>query len=179
MICHRYEDNCRNILGNKSYVLYNLDKVVQQSVKCLQAMSNDDLTSRLIGIFMYHRHINVAGGTCPTLYRLHVATCLRNTLEEVFRMQVTTWFSDSNFKLYLMFVILPQFITSRPHDDSSKSVVACQYLGNLSLAGEQTHLSSSQAKMMAPSVDLPEDIDEDSDGESNGSLQATNGHIND
>lgn len=84
----RYEDNCRHILGNKSYVLYNLDKVVQQSVKCLQAMTSDDTTSRMIGIFMYHRSINIAGGTCPTLYRLHVATNLQHTQEEVYRMQV-------------------------------------------------------------------------------------------
>ena len=76
------------MLGNKSYVLYNIDKVVQQSVKCLQAMTADDVTSRMIGIFMYHRNINISGGTCPTLYRLHVATCLQNTLEEVYRIQV-------------------------------------------------------------------------------------------
>lgn len=69
-------------------MLYNLDKVVQQSVKCLQAMTSDDTTSRMIGIFLYHRNINVAGGTCPTLYQLHVATCLQHTAEEVYRMQV-------------------------------------------------------------------------------------------
>lgn len=84
----RYEEVCRNILGNKSYLLYNLDKVVQQSVKCLQAMASDEVTSKMIGIFMYHRSLNIAGGTCADLYRLHVATCLNRTLEEVYCMQV-------------------------------------------------------------------------------------------
>jgi paired amphipathic helix protein Sin3a len=32
----RFEEFCRSLLGNKSYVLYTLDKVVAQAVKHLQ-----------------------------------------------------------------------------------------------------------------------------------------------
>lgn len=34
--CNRYEDSCRQLLGNKSYTLFGLDKVIQQTLKCLQ-----------------------------------------------------------------------------------------------------------------------------------------------
>lgn len=102
----KYEDSCRNILGNKSYTLYTLDKVrenliiapeivrlliphlqvVQQSIKCLQALSTDDTISKLIGIFIHHRL--TPGGTSPSMYQCHVANTLKNTLEEVYRLQV-------------------------------------------------------------------------------------------
>ena len=32
----RYEDSCRQLLGNSSYTLFGLDKVIQQTLKCLQ-----------------------------------------------------------------------------------------------------------------------------------------------
>ena len=69
--------------------MYTLDKVIQQSLKCLQAVSNDETATKLIGIFMYHRmrRQHAEGGMSPRLYRDHVAISLRNTLEEVYRIQ--------------------------------------------------------------------------------------------
>jgi hypothetical protein len=51
----RFEDFTRQLLGNKSYIVYTLDKVIAQLVKCLQSMANDQNVTRLIGLYMYHR----------------------------------------------------------------------------------------------------------------------------
>ena len=52
---NRYEDSCRQLLGNESYTLFGLDKVIQQTLKCLQAMTNDESVNKLIGLFVYHK----------------------------------------------------------------------------------------------------------------------------
>ena len=52
---NRYEDSCRQLLGNQSYTLFGLDKVIQQTLKCLQAMTNDESVNKLIGLFVYHK----------------------------------------------------------------------------------------------------------------------------
>ena len=44
----RYEDSCRLLLGNHAYLMFTLDKVIQQTLKCLQAMVNDDVVSTLL-----------------------------------------------------------------------------------------------------------------------------------
>lgn len=52
-----------------------------------QALATDEMTAKLIGIFIYHRL--TAGGTNPALYQNHVNVCLSNTMEEVYRFQVS------------------------------------------------------------------------------------------
>ncbi len=52
---NRYEDSCRQILGNRSYALFTLDKLVQQCFKCLQSMANEEAFNKLVGLFVYHR----------------------------------------------------------------------------------------------------------------------------
>lgn len=89
----RFEDFCRTLLGNKSYVLYTLDKIVVQMIKHLQAMANDDNVNKLIGLFVYHHNHQVQGvtasrGVDPVLYKNHVAQILSHTMEDVFRFQV-------------------------------------------------------------------------------------------
>jgi paired amphipathic helix protein Sin3a len=53
----RYEEAVRQLLGNKAYVLYTMDKVLQQALKMFQGLTNDDNFNRLIGIFVYQRSI--------------------------------------------------------------------------------------------------------------------------
>ena len=90
----RFEEFCRTLLGNKSYVLYTLDKLIAQAVKHLQAMANDENVTKLIGLFVYHHNSNnnnsnnSKGGVDPVLYRNHVSCILSHTMEDVFRIQV-------------------------------------------------------------------------------------------
>jgi len=112
----KYEDFCRTWLGNGSYILYTLDKIVAQTVKHLQAMANDEHVNKLIGLFLYHRGVGEAitqrsvlglgsgggsDGRTPldrsppgvdvSLYRNHVSLILSHTMEEVYRIQVRRW----------------------------------------------------------------------------------------
>ena len=52
---NRYEDHCRQILGNHSYVLFTMDKLLQQCIKTLQTMANEESFNKLVGLFVYHR----------------------------------------------------------------------------------------------------------------------------
>jgi hypothetical protein len=51
----RYEDASRQLLGNRAYVLFTMDKMVQQCFKCMQQMANEDSFNKLVGAFVYHR----------------------------------------------------------------------------------------------------------------------------
>lgn len=85
----RFEEFCRTLLGNKSYMLYTMDKLVAQAVKHLQAMANDENVTKLVGLFVYHHHHN-GNNVDPIVYRDHVACILSHTMEDVFRIQVKT-----------------------------------------------------------------------------------------
>jgi len=87
----RFEEICRSLLGNKSYVLFTLDKIITQGVKHLQAMANDEHVNKLIGLFLYHHtRGKKGGGVDPVLYRNHVACILTHTMEDVFRVQLVS-----------------------------------------------------------------------------------------
>lgn len=124
----KFEDNCRQLLGNKSFFLYTIDKILQQALKCLQAMANDEIITKLVGIFLYHRSRNIKSGTLPSLYRKHVAHCLSNTLEEVYRLQ---------------------YITTAAGETRGNSAVVCQLLGTLSF-DEEAEGTYSAADVSTP-----------------------------
>ncbi|XP_076914663.1 paired amphipathic helix protein Sin3-like 2 isoform X1 [Bidens hawaiensis] len=50
-----YEDDCRAILGNQSYVLFTLDKLIYKLVKQLQAVAGDEEDNKLIKLYKYER----------------------------------------------------------------------------------------------------------------------------
>jgi histone deacetylase complex regulatory component SIN3 len=43
----RYEDCCRSLMGSSSYFLFTLDKLVQQLLKQMQHLANDDMCQAL------------------------------------------------------------------------------------------------------------------------------------
>jgi hypothetical protein len=140
---------------------------VQQCIKCLQALSSDDITHRLVGIFLYHNFSSQSrhAGVCPSLYREHVANCLQNTLEEVYRLQVT---SSTTHPSLLASVTLPapccQFITPDLH--TSETVVACQYLGVLAPHDSSPSLNKSSlldSAQKAPKLVLDDEEDDPHD----------------
>lgn len=81
-----FEDAVRQLLGQNAYIAYTMDKLVQQMVKCLQAMAADETVTKLIGVFVYHR--SKPEPVVPKLYQAHVAQLLLNSAEEVYRMQL-------------------------------------------------------------------------------------------
>ncbi|KAF3625274.1 Paired amphipathic helix protein Sin3-like 1 [Capsicum annuum] len=51
----KFEDDCRSIIGNQSYVLFTLDKLIFKLVKQLQTVSSDELDGKLLQLYEYER----------------------------------------------------------------------------------------------------------------------------
>ncbi|RAL40892.1 hypothetical protein DM860_008590 [Cuscuta australis] len=51
----KFEDDCRSIIGNHSYVLFTLDKLIYKLVKQLLAVSSDELDNKLLQLYEYER----------------------------------------------------------------------------------------------------------------------------
>ncbi|EPS59159.1 hypothetical protein M569_15651, partial [Genlisea aurea] len=49
----KFEDDCRSIIGNQSYVLFTLDKLIYKLVKQLQVVSSDEVCCKLLQLFEY------------------------------------------------------------------------------------------------------------------------------
>ncbi|XP_050383632.1 paired amphipathic helix protein Sin3-like 2 [Argentina anserina] len=51
----KFEDECRAIFGNQSYVLFTLDKLIYKFVKQLQAVATDEMDSKLLQLYEYEK----------------------------------------------------------------------------------------------------------------------------
>ncbi|MFS7955943.1 putative transcription regulator Others family [Helianthus anomalus] len=49
----KFEDDCRDILGNQSYVLFTLDKLIYKLVKQLQIVAEDEVDNKLLQLYEY------------------------------------------------------------------------------------------------------------------------------
>ena len=48
---NRFEDKCRTLLGNDSYVFFTFDKLVNYAAKALHALANDDCTGKSASLY--------------------------------------------------------------------------------------------------------------------------------
>ncbi|GMI67047.1 SIN3-like 2 [Hibiscus trionum] len=51
----KFEDECRAIIGNHSYELFTLDKLIYKLVKQLQAVATDEMDDQLLQLFEYEK----------------------------------------------------------------------------------------------------------------------------
>ncbi|XP_071692750.1 paired amphipathic helix protein Sin3-like 2 [Rutidosis leptorrhynchoides] len=51
----KFEDDCRAILGNQSYVLFTLDKLIYKLVKQLQNVTGDEMDNKLLQLYVYEK----------------------------------------------------------------------------------------------------------------------------
>ncbi|KAJ0754471.1 putative transcription regulator Others family [Helianthus annuus] len=51
----KFEDDCRAIIGNQSYVLFTLDKLIYKLVKQLQSIAGDEMDNKLLQLYEYER----------------------------------------------------------------------------------------------------------------------------
>ena len=80
-----FEDECRRLLGAKSYILCTIDKLVSKIVKQLQYLMQDEVSTKLLAL---HRYEKARAGTSSELqYWVNVATLLHD--ETCFRIQAT------------------------------------------------------------------------------------------
>ncbi|XP_077237908.1 paired amphipathic helix protein Sin3-like 3 [Tasmannia lanceolata] len=51
----KFEDDCRAIIGAKSYVLFTLDKLIYKLVKQLQSVMSDEMANKLLQLYAYEK----------------------------------------------------------------------------------------------------------------------------
>ncbi|KAI3452368.1 hypothetical protein Pfo_009033 [Paulownia fortunei] len=49
----KFEDDCRSLIGNHSYMLFTLDKLIYKLVKQLQTVSSDEVDCKLLQLYEY------------------------------------------------------------------------------------------------------------------------------
>ncbi|CAA0820219.1 Paired amphipathic helix protein Sin3-like 1 [Striga hermonthica] len=51
----KFEDDCRSLIGNQSYMLFTLDKLIYKLVKQLQTVSSDEAECKLVQLYQYEK----------------------------------------------------------------------------------------------------------------------------
>ncbi|KAJ8428296.1 hypothetical protein Cgig2_027428 [Carnegiea gigantea] len=51
----KFEDDCRAVIGNQSYVLFTLDKLIYKLVRQLQAVASDEMDNKLLQLYEYEK----------------------------------------------------------------------------------------------------------------------------
>ncbi|KAI4321360.1 hypothetical protein MLD38_034752 [Melastoma candidum] len=51
----KFEDECRSIIGNQSYMLFTLDKLIYKLLKQLQIVAADDMDNKLLQLYDYEK----------------------------------------------------------------------------------------------------------------------------
>jgi paired amphipathic helix protein Sin3a len=82
----KYEESVRHLLGIKAYVIFTIDKVLQRSLKCLQAMASDEYVTKLVGLFVFNN--SREGRMDASTYQYVAQQILQSTAEDLYRFQL-------------------------------------------------------------------------------------------
>ncbi|KAL4379199.1 hypothetical protein GQ457_02G011470 [Hibiscus cannabinus] len=93
----KFEDECRAIIGNQSYVLFTLDKLLYKLVKQLQAVSADDMDNKLLQLFEYEKS-RKHRKTMDSVYYENARVLLHE--ENIYRLKCSS--SPSRLSIQLM-----------------------------------------------------------------------------
>ena len=136
----RYEESCRQLLGNKTYIVFTFDKIISHTLKTLQGLVNDENVTKLVGLFVYHT--NRQGGTDAEVYKIHAQHILANSVEDLYRIQLVS----------------PSM--------AAQSMMLIQYYGSASSADTATNGTHSQMNLPdAEEEEEDDDINEIKEGD--------------
>ncbi|CAN6801239.1 unnamed protein product [Brassica oleracea var. botrytis] len=94
----KFEDECRAIFGNQSYVLFTLNKVVYKLVKQLQAVVADEMDNKLIQLYEYEKSRKPGRVIIDSVYYENARVLLHD--ENVYRLECSS--SPSRLSIQLM-----------------------------------------------------------------------------
>ena len=92
-----YEELCRDILGNESYFLFNMDKLISSLIKEMSTILSDNLSKEVLNLFKYE--INRKTAPNEKLYFANYIQLLDNNSVNNFRILI-------NPKIYVMTIHL-------------------------------------------------------------------------
>ncbi|KAF2587349.1 hypothetical protein F2Q70_00037890 [Brassica cretica] len=81
----KFEDECRAIFGNQSYVLFTLNKVIYKLVKQLQAVVADGMDNKLIQLYEYEKSRKPGRVIIDSVYYENARVLLHD--ENVYRLE--------------------------------------------------------------------------------------------
>ncbi|XVE83876.1 hypothetical protein DITRI_Ditri16bG0123300 [Diplodiscus trichospermus] len=101
----KFEDECRAIIGNQSYVLFTLDKLIYKLVKQLQAVATDEMDNKLIQLFEYEKS-RKHGKTMDSVYYENALALLHE--ENIYRLKFSSLSSRLSIQLMDNFIEKPE-----------------------------------------------------------------------
>lgn len=93
----KFEDDCRAILGNQSYVLFTLDKLIYKLVKQLQAVATDEMDNKLLQLFEYEKS-RKPGKLVDSVYHENARVLLHE--DNIYRFELSS--SPTRLSIQLM-----------------------------------------------------------------------------
>ncbi|KAG2333907.1 hypothetical protein Bca52824_005087 [Brassica carinata] len=93
----KFEDECRAIIGNQSYVLFTLEKLIYKLVKQLQAVVADDMDNKLLQLYEYEKS-RKPGRVIDSVYYENARILLHE--ENIYRLECSS--SPSRLSIQLM-----------------------------------------------------------------------------
>ncbi|XP_051117485.1 paired amphipathic helix protein Sin3-like 2 isoform X2 [Andrographis paniculata] len=85
----KFEDDCRSLIGNQSYVLFTLDKLIYKLIKQLQTVSTDEMDCRLIQLYEYEKS-RKAEKYIDSVYYDNIHVLLHDENENIYRFEYTS-----------------------------------------------------------------------------------------
>ncbi|AES74611.2 putative transcription regulator Others family [Medicago truncatula] len=93
----KFEDECRAILGNQSYVLFTLDKLIYKLIRQLQTVATDEEDAKLLQLYEYEKS-RKPGKLNDSVYHSNAHVILHE--ENIYRFQCSS--SSSRLSIQLM-----------------------------------------------------------------------------
>ncbi|KAK8469973.1 hypothetical protein PHAVU_004G022900 [Phaseolus vulgaris] len=93
----KFEDECRAIIGNQSYVLFTLDKLIYKLVRQLQTVATDDVDSKLLQLYEYEKS-RKPGKLNDSVYHANAHVILHE--DNIYRIQCSS--SPSRLSIQFM-----------------------------------------------------------------------------
>ncbi|WJX65521.1 hypothetical protein P8452_50176 [Trifolium repens] len=93
----KFEDECRAILGNQSYVLFTLDKLIYKLIRQLQTVATDEEDNKLLQLYEYEKS-RKPGKLNDSVYHSNAHVILHE--ENIYRFQSSS--SPSRLSIQLM-----------------------------------------------------------------------------
>ncbi|ESQ41476.1 hypothetical protein EUTSA_v10012461mg [Eutrema salsugineum] len=128
----KFEDECRAIIGNQSYVLFTLEKLIYKLVKQLQAVVADDMDNKLLQLYEYEKS-RKPGRVFDSVYYENARILLHE--ENIYRLECSS--SPPRLSIQLMDNILEKpeaYAVSM--DPSFASYLQKEFLSNASAKKE-------------------------------------------
>ena len=120
-----YEELCRDILGNESYFLFNMDKLISSLIKEMSTILSDNLSKEVLNLFKYE--INRKTAPNEKLYFANYIQLLDNNSTNNFRILI-------NPKIYVMTIHLMEV----PIEPNKKELHILNYMNIINRV--MTHL---------------------------------------